>query len=640
MRLALVPLAIVAGVAAPSVAFACGGFFCNNAQPVNQTAETVVFFVEGDEIEAHVEVAYEGPAESFAWIVPTPSRPEVGVSTAAAMQRIESMLQPVRAVTTTVLGDCLEEDWLGGEDAGAGSDTGWSDATSDAGGEDAGAPVTVVERTEVGPYDVAVLQATAVEPLFEWLEANDYDVPGGIMPFVEPYVLMDDDMHFVAFRLTKDRDTGDIQPITLRYVGEQPVVPIQLTAIASAPDLGLRVIIVGDDRAVPENYLHVVLNEHRLDWMRGAADYNVVVAAAVDEAGGQAFVTEASVPASRFDEQFWSVANERDLEAIRHEANGWLWWTRMQRLLLAAGVTPDASLVELLNVILPIPEALDRTPPNDLAFYNCPTCYTSEPSPGFSAEDATDAMHARYFEPLARLQQLFDLGDQVTSLYTTLSPIDMTRDPCFAFNPDLPDVNPVQRATATIDCRYGTYLADAPTWLQIHGQDLYVGAWNERAGGAFRADFGAMRVSMPAALRIEETGASGPPVLVSSQWDEIERILRAWNDANDPGPVPDPDDRPDADAGASDDTGYSVDVGWDDASCDPGPNDVWGSRPDSDDLEDAGGADDEAPSNEASNVDDERGCSVAGGTRPPWFVALVGIALVARRRRIRAGYTS
>lgn len=55
----------------------------------------------------------------------------------------------------------------------------------------------------MGPYGSAVLRAEEAEPLFDWLVSNGYDLPPETSRLVEPLVLMGDQMHFVAFRLSR-----------------------------------------------------------------------------------------------------------------------------------------------------------------------------------------------------------------------------------------------------------------------------------------------------------------------------------------------------------------------------------------------------------------------------------------------------
>src|SRR5690606_8285409 len=59
-------------VAIPDAA-ACGGTFCDagpQVMPVDQRGENILFVVDGDTVEAHVQIEYTGDPEKFAWIVP------------------------------------------------------------------------------------------------------------------------------------------------------------------------------------------------------------------------------------------------------------------------------------------------------------------------------------------------------------------------------------------------------------------------------------------------------------------------------------------------------------------------------------------------------------------------------------------
>jgi hypothetical protein len=50
---------VVGGGLLPSSASACGGFFCSQAQPVNQAAERIVFAHHGDgTVTAVIEIQY------------------------------------------------------------------------------------------------------------------------------------------------------------------------------------------------------------------------------------------------------------------------------------------------------------------------------------------------------------------------------------------------------------------------------------------------------------------------------------------------------------------------------------------------------------------------------------------------------
>lgn len=76
----LLPLAS-AGLAALLItlptadARACGGFFCGQ-QPVDQTAERILFEVGDGSVTMTTQISFNGKAEDFAWILPLSAVPD------------------------------------------------------------------------------------------------------------------------------------------------------------------------------------------------------------------------------------------------------------------------------------------------------------------------------------------------------------------------------------------------------------------------------------------------------------------------------------------------------------------------------------------------------------------------------------
>src|SRR6185436_3102817 len=68
-------LALLAALAGSSLlltsseASACGGFFCGR-QPVDQTAERILFEVGQDSVTMTTQISFNGKAADFAWILP------------------------------------------------------------------------------------------------------------------------------------------------------------------------------------------------------------------------------------------------------------------------------------------------------------------------------------------------------------------------------------------------------------------------------------------------------------------------------------------------------------------------------------------------------------------------------------------
>ena len=90
-------LAGVFTLAAPA-ALACGGLFCSSPppttptppEPVDQTAERIIFEVTDTQTTAHVQIQYAGSAADFAWVVPFPTTPEVAESDITRFEAIDA----------------------------------------------------------------------------------------------------------------------------------------------------------------------------------------------------------------------------------------------------------------------------------------------------------------------------------------------------------------------------------------------------------------------------------------------------------------------------------------------------------------------------------------------------------------------
>ena len=89
-------MSVLALIALSQPAAACGGFFCNTSDPIDQAAERIVFAhdEEAGEVEAHVQIFFSGSAEEFAWVVPVPDVPELFPSSDDVLTLLDSVTKP------------------------------------------------------------------------------------------------------------------------------------------------------------------------------------------------------------------------------------------------------------------------------------------------------------------------------------------------------------------------------------------------------------------------------------------------------------------------------------------------------------------------------------------------------------------
>jgi uncharacterized membrane protein YgcG len=494
-------------------ALACGGTFCASgptAMPVDQTGENILFAMDGGYVEAHVQIQYQGAAESFAWIVPMPAVPQVTVGSQPLFQNLLNATVPSYGFNTQF--DSCGNIGLG---AGGTASFGSGGGAGMSGGSDAGAGPTVVYTKVVGAFEVTVLQGGTAQEVSNWLGTNGYQSIDTAPAILENYVAKG--FVFVAVKLFGGADLDEIHPLVFRYQGTEPCVPLELTAVAAVENMGVRAFFLGDDRVYPSNYKHVELNPVRLDWSLRASNYTQVVGRAVDSpvANGKAFVTEyagpsASVSSGGVYSPSWNSAAFVTLqpESVVDELE-------QQGLVAHCGGSTLCAynhplLLPIMHQYLPVPSGL-----TDEVFYGCLSCNATfiDANAWNGAAFAAD-FQTRIVDPGKHAFDLLRRFPFLTRLFTTISPAEMTEDPMFVARPDLttPVVNTSVLATnrRTCDGQQGMILPD--------GRNVfYSGTW---------PTFSSL---MPWAERIEEIAATGAPIVLVDNSAAIDDELDKWN---------------------------------------------------------------------------------------------------------------
>ena len=77
-----------------SFAYACGGFFCNTQNPIDQAAERVLYITGGGKVTAHIQIRYEGPSAQFSWVLPLAKVPKLGIGSDSVFTMLEMTTRP------------------------------------------------------------------------------------------------------------------------------------------------------------------------------------------------------------------------------------------------------------------------------------------------------------------------------------------------------------------------------------------------------------------------------------------------------------------------------------------------------------------------------------------------------------------
>ena len=521
MRPLAVPALLLAAALGTSSerAEACGGFFCSVAQPVNQAAERIIFADNGDgTITAVIQIMYDGPSENFSWLLPistVPQSSDLAVASDVAFARLQAATNPQYQLNTVIEGSCAPQNFAS---AGGVLDIAPAEESCDQNPllANCQSPVTLEASGVVGQFAWSAISVDPsaedpAAPALTWLEQNGYDVTPEAAGLIGPYLA--DGMYLLALRLTKGSDIGSIRPLMLTYAASAPMIPIKLTAVAANQDMGVMTWALGSARAVPFNYNALELNEARINWFNAASNYDQVVTQAADQAGGQGFVTEFAGRASQLANTVWTDFDESDwqrikgatyfgfnemFEAVYSPYQGWSgFWDAVRRVVV-------------------LPETV-----NFEDFKRCPGCYSQGLS--FSPTEFFAAIEADVIAPVRSVQALIDRNAYATRLYSTLSADDMTADPVFVFNPDLPDVSNLHRADRVIECSRGVSQFEAPWRIEfpqgsvIRGTAQTLGLWPVGV------------VDQPANFRVLSLSTSGEGRVVEDNAPEIDLGLSRYN---------------------------------------------------------------------------------------------------------------
>jgi hypothetical protein len=317
LRVALVAvLSVGVGLAmVPRTAEACGGFFCSQ-NPVDQSAERIVFAKNGPNVIAFIQIVFNGNAEDFAWVVPVATVPLVDVADSTIFQDLDQATGPI-----IISPPCFNS--FGGSADSEAAGGGGSGRSDDG--------VIVYDEADIGPYHYATVGSEDSSLLVAWLNENGYIITDGMIPMVDLYV--ESGMLFLAMKLQVGEEVSALVPIRMEYEADLPVVPIRLTAVAADPNMGVIVYLLGEGRGVPSNYANPTLDDDRIRFNDSLqSNYRTLVTQTVDEAGGHAFITEYAGPT---DEIF--VFNDSTQELI----DDYAWVTRLYMTISPEEMTLD-----------------------------------------------------------------------------------------------------------------------------------------------------------------------------------------------------------------------------------------------------------------------------------------------------------
>lgn len=182
--------------------------------------KAVIFYEDGIE-DLFVSISFNGTAEDFGWILPTPTEPEVVKSTDMLFENLDKMTSPELPAQT-----------IG---------RGWNNAAMEK-AQDSG--VQVLQTKKIEYYDISVLKADNDDALYNWLNDNGYRMPQAGKYIIDEYI--ENNWVFTAIkidskrvgnsRITNQFKSGHAVPLRLTFKTDQAVFPMKISSIGGMED--------------------------------------------------------------------------------------------------------------------------------------------------------------------------------------------------------------------------------------------------------------------------------------------------------------------------------------------------------------------------------------------------------------------
>ena len=558
-------------------AHAWGILLSRDGVAVEMTKVNALFIMGEDSTTVHLKTHFAGASEDVVWLVPVPSTSKVELSHNYIFERLDEEtplpfydLLP-RFPNETWSDEVIKERFgfipdlpeltFENERNEECDNLAYESYFPHVSVNDCfGCPIILVASMEEREtLSATIIKAQSPSEIAAWVADRGYEVDRLNEAILQSY--LEEDHAILAVEVTPPaylehlQWVNQLQPIAFTYAGDAITAPLQLVASAGSISGKLTVWIAAEHRAIPENYLHVHLNQARLSWMDVyglfsetlPSNYDGILSEAIAEAGHHAFSTEyAAERAARTD----LVESSIDLESLRNPENLGAFMRDLKGMLPQGwGGRPrgqlDLKLLQLLRQHIPIPDAVIEEikreynekysmmldPPYwvvggsdegfhasaESQFYSFPNEYEDfYENEWFDFSGFVDDWVTYIHEPNTKTQQALVARPYMTRLATFVFPDQTKIDPVFNFNPDLGQVNHLYNlGRLGFECRGGEggEYDELIAVVGLEGGQVIryeAGGW----GGSRAFRYGDSEVTPAAAHRIEQLNTSGPPVPV------------------------------------------------------------------------------------------------------------------------------
>lgn len=250
----------------PITTRADGGLMPPHGYWIAETDQKAVIVFENNTETLILSTNFQGDAKEFAWIIPTPTQPQVDKGPYNIFESLQE----------------LTDVYDGGNII--------YDSPLMMGAPEKTASVRVVEQKKIDIYDISVLEANDNEALYKWLQDNDYNYPAYGKAVLDDYIR--NDWYFTAVKIipeslaqaTNQLNQGTITPLQLVFSSTKIVYPLKISSITMNNSANTSPQIIEDatnpseisQPITPNNYVDIklyVFADHKKDAIGFEAQY-------------------------------------------------------------------------------------------------------------------------------------------------------------------------------------------------------------------------------------------------------------------------------------------------------------------------------------------------------------------------------
>lgn len=204
----------------------------------HEADQKAAIFFRNNREDMYLSIGTKGSANEFAWIVPTPSKPDVNEAPSDLFNDLDQKTQKKDKLYEQIF------KWLGLDSGGSGYNDEVTSGNVDisVGTKSQSSTVRVVEQKyNLGMYDTATLKSEKADDLYEWLKDNNYNVPENGTSVLEEYISKG--WYFVAMKISDDYKTdkvrseilsSNVRPIKLSFDSSKMIFPLKISSIEAS----------------------------------------------------------------------------------------------------------------------------------------------------------------------------------------------------------------------------------------------------------------------------------------------------------------------------------------------------------------------------------------------------------------------